>query len=553
MGRHPQGRAGLRGGPGRAAWALGLLLLAGGPGAAETHKDEQLGFSFSVPDGYRAIPIAGEEQYVVAKWQSEREYADPKEGWSHRPELKVVLFDPKGKKTAEVKEGADDVTRITVKNPYRTYKDWIKSDASGGRYVSKEEQLEVNGVPTTWYEVAYEKLTTPRHGLAFVYHASDVDYCITVEVLEAQWDKLSPALVRAFKSFKIFPRKGTIKREVTGEDDVIFTKDLSKLSPVDRLRRRTLTFEKNLRLATERLTEGWFVKRSKNYVALSHASPKFTDLILDQAEAVRAYADATFGWFGEGLPGPEMFRICKDYDEERSFTDLSSRSGGWTREITLSQKEGFWALGNLGGRIFDRWLEDKNPRLRFGMPPWLGNGIREWIGSAYVKGSRLEFRPDGDLIVSLKLAAKQKKLIGPREMMQMSSDELWKSLESTGGSGPLDDRAWRTSASQQAAGLVRYLLAGPGKSSARTKDLLRVYVTTLDQVLKEEDEKPPAGGESYKAPQTEEEEDTRFKNRETYWKDHEKDLLKSVFERVFKEWTDADWAAFEKSYRSYAS
>lgn len=537
---------------GRVALVGAALALLPAGLTAETYKDEQLGFSLALPEDYRAIPIAGEEQYIVAKWQSEREYVDVKEGWGHRPELKVVLFDPKGRKTAEVKEGSDDLTRITVKNPYRTYKDWIKSDASGGRYISKEEATTVNGVDTTWFEVAYEKLTTPRHGLAFVYHAPDIDYCVTVEVLEQHWEKLSPALLRAFKSFKLFPRKGTVKREVTGDDDVMVVKDVSKLAPVDRLRRRTAIFEKNLRLATERLTDGWTVKRSKNYVALSHASPKYTDLILDQAEAVRAYADATFAYFGDGLPGPEMFRICKDYDEERSFRDLSSRSGGWTREITLSQNEGFWGLGNLGGEIFERWLEDKNPRLRFGMPPWLSNGIREWIGSSYVKGSKLEFRPDGDLIVALKLAAKQKKLIGPREMMQMSSDELYKSMESSGAS-PLNDNSWRTSASQQAAGLVRFLLAGPGKSNARTKDLLRAYVVALDEHLKAEDEKPPEAGGTYQAPKTEEEEEERFKNREKFWKDHEKDLLKAVFEKVFREWADADWSAFEKSYRSYAN
>lgn len=538
-------------------WTAPLLLLAPGVARAETYSDEGLGFSIAVPDGYRQIPISGAEEYVVAKWQSEKEWIDGKEGYTHRPILQVVLFDPKGRKTAEVENQGDGVHKVTVKNPYRTYKDWIKSDASGGRYISKEEETKVNDVPTTWYEVAYEKLTVPRHGLAYVYHAPDIDYCVTTEVLEQHWDKASPPLFRALKSFKIFPRRGTVKRETTGDDDVIVTSDLSKLSPEDRLKRRTSIFEKKLRLASERLTDGWFVKRSKNYVALSHTDKEYTQRILDTAEAVRAWADANLAYYGDGIPGPEMLRICKDDAEQRAFEDLSSRSGGWTHEVTLSRNDGFWGFGRIANAIFDRWLDDKNPRLAFFSPPWLSNGLREWIDTAYMKNGRLEFRLDADTYIALKLAAKMKKLILPREMLQLTSKELSDQFEKEiagGGAGGMDpfSPASRITAWQQAAGFVRFLLAGPGKSNARTKDLLKSYVTTLDAYVREHDEKPLSEGGSYNAPKTEEEEDEQFKSRQTFWKDHEKDLLKAVFERVFKGWLDADWAAVDKSYRAYA-
>ena len=142
---------------------VGLLLagLRAGPVAAETFKDEKLGYSISVPQGWTAIPISGQEKYIVARWQSDKEYIDGREGVSMRPEIEVVLFDPKGKKKAEVREGGD-VTEISIDNPYRTYKDWVKSDSSGGRYISKEEEIEVGGVKVTWYEaVSYTHLTLP--------------------------------------------------------------------------------------------------------------------------------------------------------------------------------------------------------------------------------------------------------------------------------------------------------------------------------------------------------------------------------------------------------
>lgn len=533
-------------------WLAPLVLLLPASASAETYTDEDLGFSVLVPDGFRGIPIAGGEEYIVAKWQSEREYYD-KESWSYRPEMKVVLFDPKGKKTAEV-EKQGDVTKIQVKNPYKSYKDWIRSDATGGRYISKEEETSVHDIPTTLFEVAYEKLTTPRHGLAFVYHAPDIDYCLTTEVLEQHWQKLSPMLMKSMKSFKIFPRKGTVKREVTGEgNDVLLRGDLSKLSPEERFERRQARFEKQLRLATERLTDGWLVKRSKNYVALSHTDAKYTGEILDLAEAVRAWAEEKLAFYGTGIAGSEMIRICKDWDEEHAINDLSARSGGWSWEITISRNEGFWGFGNIASSIFDTWLDDKNPRLAYGNPPWIENGLREWIRTAYMKGGKLTFRPDADLYVALKLAAKNNTLISPREMLQMTYSDLSKRDDAAGG-GNVSPRGFGLSASpwQQASGFLRYLLDGPGKTSPRTKDLLKRYVTELDLYLKEEDEKP-GDGSTYVAPKTEEEEAERLKNRTTYWKDHQSAMLKGVFERVFKDWTDADWAALEKSYKAYAS
>ena len=83
-----------------------LLLLAPKAALAETFTDEELGYSIHVPQAWRAIPIAGAEKYIVAKWQSDKEYFDKKQGFfsGARPELKVILFDPKGKKSADVQK-----------------------------------------------------------------------------------------------------------------------------------------------------------------------------------------------------------------------------------------------------------------------------------------------------------------------------------------------------------------------------------------------------------------------------------------------------------------
>lgn len=522
------------------------------PAAADLRKDEQLGYTMQVPNGWREIPIAGEEKYIVLKYQSDREYADRLEGWSHRPELKVILFDPKAKMSGEAKVG--DTTILQIENPYKTFKDYVKSDGSGGRYISEEKDTTVNGTATTWYEVKYEKLTVPRHGIAFVYHADDIDYCAYYEVLEQYWEKLQPMLLGSLKSFKLIPRKGSVKRETTGDDRVTLTEDLSKLTPEERAKARTEKFERELRIAQERLPEGWGVKRSKNYVVITHVDDKYTAKVIEQAEAIRAWADTTLPFWGNGVPGPALLRICKDNDEQRAFSDTSARSGwSWSTEIVLSRDDGFWGFQRVADAVFDRWLRDKNPGLS--PPPWLSRGLHEWVYCGYVRAGKLEFRPDGDLIVALKLAAKKKKLVMPRTLLQTTSSELYKEFESMGSGMPSPDDllANRMSPSQQAGGFIRYLLAGPGRTNPRTKDLLRTYVLALDEVVKANDAKPLDLGAAPAAPKTEEEEEERFKSRETFWKDREKDLLKAVFDKVFGQWTDADWSAIDKSYTAFAS
>ena len=196
---------------------LGVLGVAG-VARADSYSDENRGFSLNVPKTWRAIPIANEEDWIVAKWLSDREYADPKEGSTHTPDLKVIIFPHDLKRSVEVDKLDDGFSFMRVKNPYKNYKEYVKSDGQGGRYVSKEEDIVVNGMKTTWYEVKFEKLTAARRAIAFMYHTDDVDYVAQYEALECQWDKLSPAYIASLKSFKTFPPKKALKARHHGRE-----------------------------------------------------------------------------------------------------------------------------------------------------------------------------------------------------------------------------------------------------------------------------------------------------------------------------------------------
>jgi hypothetical protein len=539
----------------RAIVALGCLaaggLVAPRAASAAVHTDAELGYSMQVPGGWKEIPIASEERYIVAKFLCDREYADPKEGWGHTPDLKVILF-PKGQKRGATVEKDGDTTRISFTNPYKDYPDYLKSDSSqGGHFISKEEKIVVNGVDTTWYEVTYEKLTVARHVIAFAYHWDDCDYVAQYgEVLETQWKKLSPELITTLKSFKIFPRKGSVKREVTSDDPsgvTILKGDKDKASTAaDRAKQRIEKFEQRVRVASERLPEGWKMKRSKNFVAFTHVDMKYTDYVLSQAEALRAWLDEKFGWIGDEYVSSDIIRICASSEERSAFTDTSAKSS-WVSEIVMSADGRFYEFRSLNDAVRDRYFRERNVDLAYSMPAWLDRGLDSLISSSYMKGGKLEFRPDLQEVINLKGSARAGTLIPPREIM-LATYKPW--VPGAAGT-PFQPMKPSGDPLDQASGFVRWLVMGPGAKNPRTKDLLKTYFDAIAEVRKESMGKSDAKPDE--APKTEEEEAARFKANQTSWRDNEPERVKQIFDRVFGQWTDADWSAVEKSYQAFVS
>ncbi len=537
----------------RVVTAMALMLAAVGglvaPRAASAalHSNPELGYSMQIPSGWKEIPIASEERYIVAKFLCDREYSDPKEGWGHTPDLKVIVF-PKGQKQAAdiTKEG--DTTVLRLVNPYKNYSDYLKSDTTGGgHFISKEENLVVNGIDTTWYEVTYEKLTVKRRSIAFAYHWDDCDYVAQYgEILDAPWKKISPELIGTLKSFKIFPRKGSIKREVTGGDEtgVTVRTGEKKGTPEERAKDRAENFERRVRLATERLPDGWKVKRSKNFVAITHVDMKYTDYVLAQAEALRAWLDEKFGWIGEDYVTGEIIRICVNYDEENAFRDTSAKSAG-VGEITMSRTGGLYEFRYLNDRVRERYFYDRNNEFAWSMPAWLERGLDSMISSSYMRAGRLEFRADRTELVNSKGSARAGTLIPPREIMLAT----YKPYEP--GAAPTPFQPFKPTGDplDQASGFVRWLVLGPGAKNPRTKDLLRTYAEAMAQVRDESTKK--ADGKVEEAPKTEAEEEARFKARQSNWRDNEKERVQQIFDKVFAQWSEADWTAVEKSYQAF--
>ncbi|HET6201552.1 MAG TPA: hypothetical protein VFI25_01980 [Planctomycetota bacterium] len=504
---------------------------------AGLHKDEELGFQMEVPKDWRAVPLAASEKWVVAKYISNRELQSKKEWWSgHTPEMRVILFPTevtkeRGPKVTKVKDGP---TLVKFRSPFSDYKSYLKQNAEGGYYVAKEEPTTVNNIEATCLEIRFEKLTVPRHAVAWVFKGEDAEWAVHFEALEDYWEKLAPDFTRCLRTFKFIPRKGSVTARA-GDNDLDFDSifEVGKTSIAERATKRAALFERELQTAVDRLPAGWIRKKSPHFYAFSHSDERHTARVLEQAEALVAWLTQNFSWVGDGLPGPAILRICKGWEEFRAFHDTSNDAMFVRSFEVVAYKDtegyGFGSWG-VNGAVANLWFADKNPRLRWGMPPWLNTGISAIFGGSSAKGGKVEFKLDEWEREALRQIRQKGKLVTARQLLGADYDELRKF-----------ENSWL-----QCGLFLRYLWTGP--KSASTKDLFKKYVQAYLAVVEEEEKAEEAAGKKENKPKTEEEEEARFKAR----RQETKRQADKVFQRIFGSWSEADWAAFERGYADFA-
>lgn len=542
---------------GLAAGALAVAALLPSPALADVHQDEDLGFQVAVPRGWKRIPLPVDEEYIVAKYLCDRSYTS-KDGYSHTPDMRVIYFSPrrlqKPKVEARVGEDGSTVTieGLAGRKAYKDYVDYLKDNSYGGYYVAKEEKVRINGIDADWIEVKFEKLTTPRRGLAVVFHRDvGADYAVQFEVLEEQWDKLNRDFGAVLRTFKFTaPKKDLAGGTATGPGtkppdgpeagtDPSKPKEKDPDTPESRRRRRDALYEKELAHARSTLSKGWKEARSRNFTAFTHVDDKYTKRVLDQAEAVRAWLEKTFDEIGDGLPGPVIIRICESADEERSFRDASSGSG-WGRGVSLtthkdlsagSQSSEFQWVNRF---VMRYWFAEKAPDMTAAMPYWVEGGLDQFVMTAVLKGGRIDFKPDTWELELLRNSSRSGKIASPKALVHAANED-YQRIEN---------------ALAQTGAFVRFLLDGPGAADRRTRGKLIEYMKNLGAYVREREKeaKEKEGKEEEPEAATEEEEEERFRKRQQEWKKRERELLEEVAKRTF-DLDDAGWAAVDRLWR----
>lgn len=513
------------------------------------HEDTRLGFKFKPPKEWTAVPLKVDENWQVAKYLSPREYIynDP-QGWTweHRPQLVTIAFPAAViEKEVEVDKKDDKTTRITILNPYKNYEDYLaRTYSGGGYYVAEEEQGEIEGVAVRKLEIKVEKLTYngPKRLMTWIFDTPEIDFAVQIEMLETAYPKLKKELETTLKSFRVLPRAKDAAAEVSAKDLELSPWAWSDLSVFDRRLRRQDQERFLHERAQKNLPEGWTAKKLGRFLVLNRSDDRCAQRMVERGEALIGWLEAQFPFVGpdEYVRAP-ILRICKDWEEQNAVSSGTGWSTWWLEIVTHDDKGGAasWQGQYFNWRVFELWFQERDRDVFFAFPPWLSQGLRDTAEDSVVSKGKVEFRTDSWERDQLRTRSRAGALSKPRDLMRLSSTAFW------------EKRDWGMS--YEAEALVRFLLSPAAQRNARTKDVLPSYIQRLKSVVEEikAEEKGAQDAAPVDAdakPKTEEEEAARFKAEATRWKDREQRVVDQAFERTFRDWSDKDWADFEKAY-----
>lgn len=522
-----------------------------------TYENARFGFKLKAPKDWERIPLPPEEDWLVAKYVSKRldhyTHPDLKYTFEHRPELLVIVFihptaeeeeedEPEEVDEADVKEAEErglTVRRVET-GRYRNYEDYLdRTYFGGGFHVSEREEKRVDGVDVTRVEVKVEKLSFqgPKRIETWVYHLSGVDVAVQVEVLEDEWRKKRNTVKRVHNSFREIPRSGEALGEQSIQIGWITIQMMETGSAGEREQTRKEAEQEKRRKIEERLTEGWTAEEMGRCYVVTHVDEKYSEEVAEQATAVLDWLDENLGFIGPDQYVREpVIRICADREEESAFRGRVWWSIG-TEIVTHKSPGNFdnfeWEWMNR--KVCELWLRERDRKLFWALPTWLSYGILDYLENSYLKGKKLEFRADSWDRDELRNHIREGKATTPADLMRLSARDYWSS------------GTWNRQ--REAAALVRFFLSKESSRNARTKGVLQDYIRHLIAVIDEiEAEEEAKKEEKERKPKTEAEEDAMYKARANAWKDREKRVLDTTWERTFGAWSERDWRTFDKAY-----
>jgi hypothetical protein len=541
----------------RAVLSFAVVALIAAPAPAqELLNDAKLGIKLKAPDGYTRVPLKPDEEWIVARWISDRSYyQNDKSGFSidHKPELTVVAF-PSSKvkeKVEEKKSGTGEQSRTTLifKNPYKDYKDYLaRTYSDGGYFVEKVDKAEVEGVQVETQEIKVEKGTFggPRKIVTWIYKCDDADFAVSFELVENAWSKLKGDVLSTMRSFRRISKDANASSAPTAPP---MTESLKDLSPAQRAARRRELETKSQERFVKNLTEGWTAKKYGRVFVLNHADEKCAQRVAENANAILDYCDSNLGYIGPGeyVRAP-IVRICKDYDEYATY-----HKGGGTgigAIITTGADGDFdidffdpdrelltykdvnstqYTSEDINSGVAQHWLREHDERVYMRTPFWLRIGMQRCFDYSKSKGGKVDFFSDSRERVGLSQQAREGKMSKFQDLVKMDPETLSK-----------DRKRY-----DECAAATRYLLTGPKKA----KDLLRAYFDGVGVIAKRDAEEAKKNLHvDEKKAKSIEEEDARFKEDRQERQNRAKKNLEEVYNAAFGTWTDAEWKTFQSAY-----
>lgn len=550
-----------------AAPALALALLAAPDlSAQKVYRDDAYGFEMRIPRDFREIPVSMDEKWIVAKFLYKRAL-EPKNGWAERtPELRVIVF-PKvdmkqviaaRKQREKIKTKGKDgkIVEVTLlqylNNPFRGYHEYLRENyKKGGWFVKDEKQMKIGDLDAVMKTIEVEEKM--RDGLKSTLFAYEIDlgdaiYVIQLECLEDHQHKFISSIRGTSRTFKDLPRTKALRATITSSDSPVsnlLEKEATKakMTPEERKKEKEKVLERAIAKAKENLPSGWKFYKDGPFTVFYSTSTRFAKKVSKQANVMWRFMHDNFGYVGEELSVGGILRICKDSAEGSAYAETSTRSGYelTQREIVLWDDKdwGFTDMGSgrLNQRILNQYLIDKNPRLWWSLPPWLDWGMGLYIDSLKLKGSKMVSKADEWDMEIIRDNLRSGKFKDAKKLFVAKYENF---------SATQEDRV-------QCFAMVSFMM-GKGSRHKKFGTAIKSYISGLDRRLRELEKKRRAAWEEAvaeakkkKKPGAGEEEEKAAWDKE--WKKDREKIFDELLEEVFGNWSDKDWANFDRAWR----
>jgi hypothetical protein len=546
---------------------IGACLCAGAglaQSASKYYKNDRWGYKLRVPGGWKQAALSASEEWIASKHIATRLLYAKKSDFleADYPQMWVIGFPHKRQEERGAKvDTKDGNIKITFKNPYKDYKDFVKRErwfVGGGYYFSKEEEGTHAGMNVTKYEIKVEKMvSSPYRIVAWVYHFDDIDFAVQCKVLEDYYKKYRNAYASCLKSFRRVDRKRALPGTATTGNKIVDVEDETKLTPEEKEKRRREKFESTLKRETEALPKDWFVLRSASYVVMSNGGRKFAKEVLNHADAIRGYLDKTFGGVGKDYVPPGIIRIFASNAEQQAYRmSTSTAYWEWAEQVVLSEESSkgrkTWAMEPVSDGITGQWLSFKNRLLNDNLPWWFKWGLERHMRFARVKGKRVTIKPDEYDREYIKDIIKQRKAVPVRTLFARGDDEQFYTY--------------------QCGSVITYLMTKG--SRGKTKNIIPTYMNNLllaieeaekefnefkkKQEEEEKTEELEIGVEGDGESEDEEggEEDDEGENRWEKFRQAMKEKVKAIrekaFQKTFGHLGDRDWERLNRAWLEYA-
>lgn len=561
---------------------IALVLGAFGLGVSEareqhgsTVENHRWGYKLRAPKNWKSRAIRLDERWIAGKYFPDytlRTRNEMGDFVQHKPDLWVIGFPHEREdERMKVEKPDENTTIITIRNPYKDYKDFVEREAwastgAGGWYYSKEEEIERDGVKVSVYEIKVEKLVVaPLRLVTWVYHFDDVDFAVQVRILESEFEQNKNVIDGVMKSFKQIPRTEAFPKEEDGPEPTVDAVENVTLEEINA--RRVAKVEDRIQREIDNLPRDWRVKEGKHFVIFGPKDKDYTmpmTWTLNFAREIRKYLEKHFEDIGPAKVPRGIIRIFKSSAEETAYNQGTTR-GWWADEVgeitlTWSRERSLLSeFSMVAQRLTDQYFHIKNENLRSGMPGWIRTGIWGHIGWARPsKRKKMVLQPVPSDIISIRRMLANESELSLRHIMMISGEHV-----------EMEHHA-------QARSVVYYLL-GRG-NRGKLKGCIAKYLAALEAIIKEEDARFEAseamrmkeeaqkrldeaqqGGREKSEEELEREEDERFRQRRQN-RGSFNEGLKAKFEAIrgralaaaFGHLTDKDWESLDRRWKKFA-